>query len=665
MYPNIPLLAAQHLIDGFALEILDGDAGNVNIAWFKKVMLELNDKLMQILGREPKVFVISVMGTQSTGKSTLLNTMFGCQLHTSSGQCTRGVHLQLAVAENREGIDYVILMDTEGLRSPEFFGTEGSIPRDNRMTTFAVLPANACIITTVNEEDSAIKEVLPIVMLAFKGSNIAQESAGRLSSLLFFVYSKVGTSPRDLKGFEENRRQLVMELQSAADKIAGSKVAGSESSSENNHLESGGKNLRKFLTNFKTSENEGESDVKYIGLLNKGDKPPNDIPNCEYGEKAHQLLEYIHKRRKQCALKSQTLKGWVEYLELVMKCINTSDFELHFKMALQFQSYNDLKDKLYHIREELSRKYCDTYNSVERQLLTAEQEPKIDDLIKELNRGVAENDLKQTTVVNDLLDKKEFVQFKTDELRQWNYFKSEKQRTWEQLWRDAHETKWKFGKQEEQLEKEILTELRKQWETNRENLKDETQQNILFNAIFDRHLNKAMKDHPPLNIRQKIREEYAQVLKPFDIGDSRSWLSNGLDLLRKGFDSFLKFVGIKDKTVLQNIAHKLKSRVTERLRTVKRYDGECVSDAIKYTNEAIHKNGSLINEQKKYLHLVVFALLIEKLQFIQNEWDKTNNVGTKLENSKNRLLEKFKNICRGFVGARSVAADITSGLKQA
>ena len=61
----------------------------------------------------------------------------------------------------------------------------------------------------------------------------------------------------------------------------------------------------------------------------------------------------------------------------------------------------------------------------------------------------------------------------------------------------------------------------------------------------------------------------------------------------------------------------------------------------------------------------MFALLIEKLQFIQNEWDKTNNVGTKLENSKYRLLEKFKNICRGFVGARSVAADITSGLKQA
>ena len=665
MYPKLPLLAAQYLLDGFSLEILDGDAGSVNIEWFKKVMLELNDKLMQTLGHEPKVFVVSVMGTQSTGKSTLLNTMFGCQLQTSSGQCTRGVHLQLARAENREGIDYVLIMDTEGIRSPEFFGTEDSVSRDNRMATFAVLPANACIVTTVNEEDSAIKEVLPIVMLAFKGSNIAQESAGRLSSLLFFVYCKVGTSPRDLVGFEENRRQLVTELQSAADKIAGSKIAGSNSSSDTDTLESDGKNLKKFLAKLQISKNEAKSDVKYIGLLNKGEKPPDDIPNFEYGKKVHQLSEYMHKRRRQCALKSQTLKGWIEYLELVIKCINTSDFELHFKTALQFQSYNDLQDKLYDVREELSKRYCDTYNTIERDLLTAEQEPRIDDLIEKLNMGVAENDREQTTVVKKLLDRKEFVQFKTDELRQWNYFKSDRQRTWEQLLRDAHETKWKFDKQEEQLEIGILTELRKQWEKNQSNLMDELQQLQLFCGIFNEHLAKSRKLYPPLNVEQKIREEYAQGVKQFDIGISSTWLQVGLSIMAESFDKFLKCFGIKDKSDLQEIARELKSNLTERLRSVKRYNGKCVSDAIKYTNEVIEKHDILIKVWKKRLHQVVFTILVEKFKYIQKEWDKTNNVTAKLENSRNRLLEKFKNICKGFVGAQSVAADVTNALKQA
>ena len=664
MYSKLPKLAAQYLMDGFSLEIMDGDAGSVNIKWFEKVMSELDCNLTQKLGREPKVFVVSIMGTQSTGKSTLLNTMFGCQLQTSAGQCTRGVHLQLAKAENREGIDYVLIMDTEGIRSPEYFGTEGSVSRDNRMATFAVLPAHACLVTTVNEEDSAIKEVLPIVMLAFKGSNIAQESAGRLSSLLFFVYSKVGTSPSDLEGFEENRRQLVMELQNAADKIADSNVAGGDPTMSST-AESGGKNLKKILSNFKTSGNEAESDVKYLGLLNKSEKPPDDVPNFEYGEKVHQLLEYMHKRMKESSVRSQTLKEWVEYLNLVIHCIDTSDFELNFKTALQFQSYNDLQDKLYDIREQLSNKYSEAYNLIEHDLLIAKSEPSIDDLIDKLRRNVSLSDQEQTTAVTKLLKKAEFQQFKTDELRQWNYFKTERQRTWEQLLRDAHEAKWRFGKQEEQLEQAIWNELRKQWETDSRNLRDETRQSVLFCDIFDKHLGKARLSYCPLNTEQKIREEYSQVLKQLQIESGTNWLTKGLEHLADGFEKLMQYVGFKNKPNMEKIAKQLSSQVTEHLRSVKRYNAQSVSDAILFTNEAIKKHSISNKHEKQRLHQVVFTLLNEKLKRIQNQWDRENNVTVKLQNSRDRLYDKFINMCRGFVGAKSVAAEISGALKQA
>ena len=129
----------------------------------------LNTRLQKRCGCGPKVCVVSRMGTQSIGESTLLNTMSGCRLKVSTGQCTRGIKLQLVKTEKRTGeFDYILVRNTEGIRSPEFFGTDRASWRDNRLATFSILQADMTIITTVNEEDAAIIEVLPLVMLAFK-----------------------------------------------------------------------------------------------------------------------------------------------------------------------------------------------------------------------------------------------------------------------------------------------------------------------------------------------------------------------------------------------------------------------------------------------------------------------------------------------------------------
>ena len=152
---TFPGLAARHLLDGFPLEILDGDAANFNKEWVDTVLIELDAQLKALLKRgpelPPKVFVLSVVGVQSSGKSTLLNTMFGTKLKTSAGMCTRGVYIQLVKSEWPE-FDYVLILDTEGLRAPEFFGRENSQGQDNRLATFAVLPADACVVVVVRVE---------------------------------------------------------------------------------------------------------------------------------------------------------------------------------------------------------------------------------------------------------------------------------------------------------------------------------------------------------------------------------------------------------------------------------------------------------------------------------------------------------------------------------
>ncbi len=39
-----------------------------------------------------KTVVITILGPQSSGKSTLLNFLFGCDFAASEGRCTRGVY---------------------------------------------------------------------------------------------------------------------------------------------------------------------------------------------------------------------------------------------------------------------------------------------------------------------------------------------------------------------------------------------------------------------------------------------------------------------------------------------------------------------------------------------------------------------------------------------
>jgi ABC-type lipoprotein export system ATPase subunit len=61
--------------------------------------------------------VIGIFGPQSSGKSTLLNFLFGCDFLSSDGRCTSGVYgtyyeINNKIVPNCNGI---LLLDTEGL----------------------------------------------------------------------------------------------------------------------------------------------------------------------------------------------------------------------------------------------------------------------------------------------------------------------------------------------------------------------------------------------------------------------------------------------------------------------------------------------------------------------------------------------------------------------
>ncbi|XP_067451228.1 interferon-induced very large GTPase 1-like isoform X3 [Thunnus thynnus] len=164
---RLPGLAAEMLLDGYPLELLDGDASNIPERWVTDVLTELHKKV----GGKSRLLVLTVLGVQSTGKSTLLNTMFGVQFPVSSGRCTRGAYmLFLKVGEDMKhelNYEFIVLIDTEGLKSPDLAELDESYEHDNQMATFVIGLSDVTIINIAMENSTEMKDILQIAVHAF------------------------------------------------------------------------------------------------------------------------------------------------------------------------------------------------------------------------------------------------------------------------------------------------------------------------------------------------------------------------------------------------------------------------------------------------------------------------------------------------------------------
>ncbi|XP_042560241.1 up-regulator of cell proliferation-like [Clupea harengus] len=194
---HLPALCAQMLLDGFPVELVDGDASNIPMKWIKEVLTQLH----QLVDTKSKVLVLTVLGVQSTGKSTLLNTMFGVQFAVSSGRCTRGAFMLLnkVSAELRLELkcDFIMVIDTEGLKSHELAALETSYEHDNELATLVIGLSDITIINIAMENSTEMKDILQIVVHAF----LRMKEVGKKPRCLF-VHQNVS----DMSAHDSNMR---------------------------------------------------------------------------------------------------------------------------------------------------------------------------------------------------------------------------------------------------------------------------------------------------------------------------------------------------------------------------------------------------------------------------------------------------------------------------
>ncbi|CAG8588849.1 45855_t:CDS:2, partial [Gigaspora margarita] len=156
---KLPEYYAELLISGHTIELLDGDSATMSEAWFLAVCNCISGKIPKL-----RIFVISILGLQSSGKSTLLNTLFGCKFAVSAGRCTRGIFMQFLFLEKdlskQLGVDAFILIDTEGLGAPEKMGDPESEKKDRMLATFVMRISNLTIINILGESTRGLTEIL-------------------------------------------------------------------------------------------------------------------------------------------------------------------------------------------------------------------------------------------------------------------------------------------------------------------------------------------------------------------------------------------------------------------------------------------------------------------------------------------------------------------------
>ncbi|XP_047435327.1 interferon-induced very large GTPase 1-like [Mugil cephalus] len=314
---HLPKLCAELLLDGFPLELVDGDASNIPLRWVSAVLSQLN----VLVSPKNKIRVVTVLGVQSTGKSTLLNTMFGVQFAVSSGRCTRGAFMLLIrINEDAKKLlkcDFMVIIDTEGLKSPELAQLDNSYEHDNELATLVVGLSDVTIINIAMENSSEMKDILQIVVHAF----LRMKEVGKKPKCQF-VHQNVS----DVSAHDKNLRDRKLLLQQL-----------------NEMTQAAAKMERK-------EENKSFTDVMeycpdtgnwYIPGLWNGN-PPMAPVNAGYSEAVYELKKNIIKLLGDCQSSTNNIDEFEEWVKSLWNAVKHENFIFSFRNSLVADAYMKL-----------------------------------------------------------------------------------------------------------------------------------------------------------------------------------------------------------------------------------------------------------------------------------------------------------------------------------
>ena len=466
----LPGIMANLILQGHSFEIVNGDVNHVPIQWVSEVL----NCLTELIGADKKIFVISVLGIQSSGKSTLLNTMFGINFPVSSGRCTRGVFMQMIKVKEplREdlGYDYMVLLDTEGLRAPELSGSL-SYKKDNEMATFIVGLGDIALINVKGESHSEMQDILEITVIAFIRMKLTHSKPKCL-----FVHQNVG----DIQA----KTNLIIARKSLIDTLNEMTLCAAKQ--ENKDLQ--------FSQFCDVIEFNPEDDVYYFPGLFEGEPPMTSISSgyVENAEKLRTKLTTCCSHQNRSFL---TMKQWKRKLSNLWKSVLNENFVFSYRNMLEVNCRVELDISLCSWYSDFAQKMAAIKSEYFNQLSNVEihqVKDKLDIILTDLFDSTQNLSLDTEKLIMDSY----FVRSQHKEcLQQWNsetkrYFKSCRDREYKKV-KEECDTISKVERQKQMIDenfasyrKEIVTKVRNLYEDKKASFGSEDSVQSFFDEIW-------------------------------------------------------------------------------------------------------------------------------------------------------------------------------------
>ena len=342
-FSHLPGVVAELLIDGDQIELMDGDAAHIPLTWITAVLYELSVKL-----EDPRIFVLSVLGLQSTGKSTLMNTTFGLQFNVSAGRCTRGAFIQLLPIDKalsgQLNCRYVLVVDTEGLRAPSLTTSQ---KHDNQLATFVIGLANVTMINIFGETPGDMDDILQTAVHAF-----LRMKHVKLCLSCQFVHQNVISITASSKGgigrykFKEKLDEMTCEAAKAENCEGQYKYFN---------------DIIKF---------DDRSDVHYFPSLWRGD-PPMAPVNHGYSERAQvlklKIIDLVKSLRS-----SQVVSSFQVRIQDLWNALLDENFIFSFKNTMEIIAYNTLDRKWSQWAWEFQHKVLEWEHIVQNEIYSSD-----------------------------------------------------------------------------------------------------------------------------------------------------------------------------------------------------------------------------------------------------------------------------------------------------
>ena len=344
----VPHIVAHLLHDGLPLELLDGDASHMPQIWVSAVLNSLAELLRRKYDYDPNIYVLSVLGITSSGKSTLLNTVFGIQFSVSAGRCTRGAFMQLIPVhfslQEKMRVQYFLVVDTEGVRATELDRLT-AVEHDNELATFVIGMANLALINIKGEITGEMDDILNAAVHAF-----LRMSRVELKPCCHIVYHNVAAVGAKEK-LMEARSMTIEKL----DKMT--RAAAKETGLETKY------NCFSDVIQFDHKQDVSEFDGLWDGRL------PMAGINNGYSEKAQQLKgDIIALQTKTEKYKNSSVSVFVYHLENLWNAILQEDFAFTFQNTFELVAYKTLEVKYNELACSLTKEIGRLQFSVENEL---------------------------------------------------------------------------------------------------------------------------------------------------------------------------------------------------------------------------------------------------------------------------------------------------------